>query len=56
MILQMILQGSLYSRYIAYGENPIHWQNIMNQKIAKIKLIAKRKERVWSTSFNLPSS
>ena len=57
-ILDLIQEGNQYSRHISHGmTNTLPWQCKINQRISNAKLIAKKKKRMWSTSFNIsPSS
>ena len=44
-ILQLVLQNGPYDRKNLHISNPIPWQNKVNQRIARAKLIAKKKKK-----------
>ena len=44
-ILKCVSQGGPYSKHIPHAGDPILWQNKINQKIAKAKLIAKKSRK-----------
>ena len=57
-ILDLIQEGNQNSSHISHGmDNTLPWQCMINQRIGRAKLIAKKKKGMWSTSSNIsPSS